>query len=73
MQILVLILTELVNIGVENLSSKEDLGGDHGVLVWEEKLCVEETAFVGSLARSSDLHEEVAGVVLAGLRVDTDN
>lgn len=58
---------------MENLGPEEDLGRDHGVLIWEEKLGIEEAALVGGLAGAGDLHVEVAGVVLAGLCVDADN
>ncbi len=66
-------LTKLVNVGVEDLGSEQDLGGHHGVLIREEELSVEETALVGGLAGAGDLHEEVARVVLAGLSIDANN
>lgn len=66
-------LTELVDVGVEDLRPEEDLRGHHGVLVGEEELCVEEAALVGGLAGAGDLHEEVARVSLAGLCVNADD
>lgn len=58
---------------MEYLGSEEDLGWDHGVLIREEELSVEETALVGGLAGAGNLHEEVTRVVLAGLSIDADN
>lgn len=58
---------------MENLGSEEDLGWDHGVLIWQEELSTEQAAFVGGLSGASDLDKEVAWVVLAGLSVDSDN
>lgn len=58
---------------MEDFGSEKDLGWDHGVLVREEELCVEEPTLVGGLAGASDLHVEVARVVIARLCVDADN
>ena len=66
-------LTQLVNVRVVDFSSEKNLGRNHWVLVWQEKLSIEETALVRSLSRASNLHKEVAGVTLTGLSINSDN
>jgi hypothetical protein len=56
-----------------DFSSEEDLRWHHRVLIWQEKLCVEESAFVRCLSWTGNLYKEVAGVSLAGLSVNSDN
>ncbi len=56
-----------------DFGAEEALGGDHGVVFRQEELKVEETAFVGRVSRTSNLHEEVSAVSLGGLRVDSHN
>lgn len=58
---------------MEDFGSEENLGGDHGVLVWEEELSAEKAALVRGLSGTGNLHVEVAGVVLAGLSIDANN
>lgn len=64
---------ELVDVRVVDLRSEENLWWDHGVLVWQEELAVEDAALIWSLTWASDLDEEVSGVVLVGLSVDADD
>ncbi len=56
-----------------DLGAEEALGGNHGVVFRQEELKVEETAFVGGVCGTSNLHEEVSAVGLGGLRVDSHN
>ena len=64
---------ELVDVGVVNLGSEEDLWWHHWVLLWQEELAVEETAFVWGLGWTSDLDVEVSIVLLVWLSVDAYN
>lgn len=66
-------LTESVDVGVVDLGAEEDLGGDHGVIVGEEQLQVEHSAFVGRVSWTSNLDEEVSAVGLRWLSVDAHN
>lgn len=66
-------LTKFINVRVIDLSSEENLGGNHRVLIWQEELSAEKAAFVGGFTRASDLHIEVTRVAFAGLSVDSDN
>ena len=61
--------SELVNIGMENLGPKQDLGRNHGVLVGEEELTVEKASFVWSLAGACYLDVEMARVAFAGFGI----
>jgi hypothetical protein len=56
-----------------DFSSEEDLRWHHGVLIWQEKLSVEESPLVWCLAWTGNLDKEVAGISLAGLSVNSDN
>ncbi len=56
-----------------DLGAEEALGGNHGVVFRQEELKVEETAFVGGVCGTSNLHEEVSAVSFGGLRVDSHN
>ena len=56
-----------------DLGTEKNLGGDHRVLVWEEKLKSEETAFIGGVRWASNLDVEVSEVGLGRLSVDADN
>ncbi len=56
-----------------DFSSEEDLRWDHWVLIWQEKLSVEEASFVWCLAWAGNLNEEVAGIALAWLSVNSDD
>jgi hypothetical protein len=58
---------------VVNLGSEKDLRRNHGILIRQEKLSVEETTLIWCLTRTGNLHKEVAGVALAGLSVNSDN
>ena len=66
-------LTESINVGVVDLGAEEALGGDHGVVIRQEKLKCEHAALVGRVGRASNLHKEVPAVSLRGLSVDADN
>ena len=66
-------LTESVDVGVVNLGAEEHFGGDHRVLIWQEKLQLEHSTLVGGVSRASNLHEEVSAVCLGWLSVDADN
>jgi hypothetical protein len=58
---------------VVDFSSEENLRGDHGVVIREEELTIEEATFIGGVTWASDLNKEVTRVGLAGLCIDTDN
>ena len=64
------LLTESIDVGVVDLGAEKALGGNHGVVFRQEELKVEETALVGGVCGTSNLHEEVSAVSLGGLRVD---
>ena len=64
---------ELIDVGVVDLGSEEDLWWHHWVLLWQEELAVEETAFVWGLGWTSDLDVEVSIVLLVWLSVDAYN
>ena len=64
---------ELVDVGVVDLGSEEDLGRNHWVLFGQEQLAVEDAALVGSLAGPGDLNEEVSRVLLVWFRVNSHN
>ena len=63
--------SELVDVGVVDFRTEKDLRWHHGVLVRQEELTGEETAFIGCLGGSGQLHVEVAEVVLVGLNDDS--
>jgi hypothetical protein len=67
------LLTKFINVRVEDFGSEKNLGRNHGVLIWQEKLSIEKPALVGGLSGTSNLHEEVARVAITGLSVDSDN
>lgn len=64
---------ELVNVGVVDLRSEKHLWWNHGVLIWQKELAVEDAALVWSLTWTSNLDEEVSGVVLVWLSVDAND
>ena len=64
---------KLVDVGVVDLGSEQNLWWDHGVLIWQEKLTVEDATFVWSLAWTSDLHVEVSGIGFVWLSINTHN
>ena len=64
---------ELIDVGVVDLGSEEDLWWHHWVLLWQEELAVEETAFVWGLGWTSDLDVEVSVVLLVWLSVDAND
>lgn len=66
-------LTELINVGVEDLGSEEHLGGNHRVFVWQVELSAEHSSFVGSTLGTSNLDEEVSVIVFTWLSVDSNN
>jgi len=68
-----LFLTQFINVRMVDFSSKENLRRDHGVLIWQKKLSVEETSLIWCLTWTGNLHKEVAGVALTGLSVNSDN
>ena len=47
---------------MENLGPKQDFGRNHGVLVRQEELTVEETSLVRGLAGACNLDQEVARI-----------
>ena len=47
-----------------NLGAEEAFGGDHGVVVREEKLKVEHATFIWGVGGAGDFDEEVAAVGL---------
>jgi len=58
---------------VVNLCSKENLGRHHGVLVWQEKLAVEDAALVWGLGWSGNLNVEVSEVLLIWFSINTND
>lgn len=45
-----------------NSRSEQHLGRDHGVVIGQEKLSVENATFVGGVLRAGNLNEKVAEV-----------
>ena len=68
-----LLLTELVDIGMVDLSAEEHLGWDHGVVLGQEELCLKHASLVDGVCRSSNLDEEMSAVVLRWLSVNSHN
>ena len=64
---------KLVDVRVVDLGFEEDLWWDHGVLVWQEELAVENTSLVWCLSWAGNLDEEVSWVLLVWLSVNTNN
>ena len=64
---------KLVNVGVVDLGSEEDLGWNHGVLLGQEELAVKDSALVRGLGRAGNLNEEVSGILLVWLSIDSYN
>ena len=64
---------ELVNIWVVDLGSEEDLWWDHWVLLWQVKLKFEQSSFVWAVSWTWHLHEEMSGVGLRWLSIDSNN
>ena len=56
-----------------NLSSEENLGGNHGVFFGQEKLTVEHATLVGGLWGARNLDEEMSVVRRAGLNINTND
>lgn len=56
-----------------NLGSEENFGWHHRIFLREEELSIKETSFVGCLARSSNLHKEMARIIVTWLSIDPDN
>ena len=65
--------SKLVDVGVVDLGSEEDLRWDHWVLVWEEELAIEDTSFVWSVGWAGNLDVEVSVVLLVWFSVDAHN
>ena len=65
--------TELVNVRMVDLSSKENLGWNHRVFLREEELKVKHTAFERSITWTGDLDIEMSAVCLRGLCVNAHN
>jgi hypothetical protein len=63
--------TELIDVWVEYLGSKQHFGSDHWVLFWEEEFAVEKTTFVRSISWTGNLDEEMSKILLIWLSVDT--
>lgn len=61
---------ELVDVWVVDLGSEENLWWHHWVLLWQEELAVEETAFVWGLGWTSDLDVEVSVVLFVWLSIN---
>ena len=64
---------EFVDVWVVDLSSEEDLGWDHWVLLRQEERAGENTAFVRSFSWSGNLEEEMSWVLLIWLGVNSNN
>ena len=58
---------------MEDFSSEENLGRNHGIIIRKEELSIEQSALIWSVTRSSNLHKEVTRVGLARFSVDSDN
>ena len=56
-----------------DLSSEKHLWWNHGVFVRQEELAIEDATFIRGLRWTSNLDEEMSGVVLIWLSVDTDD
>eukprot|EP00355_Strombidium_rassoulzadegani_P000591 CAMPEP_0168612154 /NCGR_PEP_ID=MMETSP0449_2-20121227/2755_1 /TAXON_ID=1082188 /ORGANISM="Strombidium rassoulzadegani, Strain ras09" /LENGTH=167 /DNA_ID=CAMNT_0008652679 /DNA_START=534 /DNA_END=1037 /DNA_ORIENTATION=- len=65
--------SQLVDVGVVDLSSEEHLGGLQGILLWEEELAFEEATLVGSVRWARELDEEVSKVLLADFNLNSIN
>jgi len=64
---------KLVDVGVVDLCSEEDLGWDHWVLLWQEEFAVENASLIWCLSWAGDLDEEVSWVLLVWLGVNSNN
>ena len=64
---------EFVDVGMVDLSSEQNFGRDHRVLVGQEELAVEKATFVWGFGRSRYLNEEMAEVGGIRLSVDADD
>ena len=69
--LIVCVLTKSVDVGVVDLGAEEDFGGDHGVLLGEEKLKREQAAFIRWVLGTRHLDEEVSVVGFWGFSVDS--
>ena len=63
---------KLVDVWVVDLGSEEHFWWDHGILIGQEELAVEDAALIGSLTWSGDLDEEVSWVLLVGLSINAN-
>lgn len=62
--------TELIDVGVVDLGSEENLWWHHWVLLWQEELAIEKSSFVWGLGWTSNLDVEVSIVLLVWLSID---
>ena len=65
--------TKLVDVRVVDLGSEKDLWWHHWVLIWQEKLAIENSTFIWSLGGASDLNKEMSWILLIWLGVDAND
>ena len=56
-----------------DLRSEEDLRRYHGILVWQEQLSAEKSAFIWSFIWSLNLYVKVSKVMFIWRRIDTND
>ena len=67
------LLTDLVDVGMEDLGPEQHLGRHHWILIRKVQLGVEHASGVGRVLGSTDLHVEVAEVVLVRRGIDAND
>ena len=56
-----------------DLGSEEDFGRDHGVLIWQEELAVEDASFVWGFTWPGNFDEEMSEILWIWFSVDSNN
>ena len=65
--------SKLVDVGMVDLGSEQNLWWHHWVLIWQEKLAIEDSSFVRGLTWTCDLHVEVSGIGFIWLSINAHN
>jgi hypothetical protein len=61
---------EFVNVRVEDLGLEQESRGFQGIILWEDELCVEFSALIGSAFGARYLGEEMSVISRAHLNID---
>ena len=64
---------EFVNVRVEDLGLEQESRGFQGVIHWEDELCVEFSALIGSVFGASYLSDEMSEISLDLLSIDPND